>query len=124
MTLKWRAFDALMNKRESRMSERAGRRKAGGRVGRREARANAGPASAPFIQRKIPYVEILSEEGLQLIEDIAARLREEVGIDFLDDPAVLELSRTACARVDGTHGRFPQRMCREIIHATAPSEYD
>ena len=74
------------------MSERAGRRKGGGRAGRREARANAGPASAPFIQRKIPYVEILSEEGLQLIEDNADRLLEEVGIDFLDDPEVLELS--------------------------------
>ena len=105
------------------MSERAGRRKGGGRAGRREARANAGPVIAPFIQRKIPYVEILSEEGLQLIEDNADRLLEEVGIDFLDDPAVLELFKTAGASVDGTRVRFPRGMCREIIQATAPSEY-
>ena len=105
------------------MSERAGRRKGGGRAGRREARANAGPASAPFIQRKIPYVEILSEEGLQLIEDNADRLLEEIGIDFLDDPEVLELFKAAGANIDGTRVRFPRGMCREIIQATAPSEY-
>ena len=105
------------------MSERAGRRKGGGRAGRREARANAGPVSAPFIQRKIPYVEILSEEGLQLIEDNADRLLEEVGIDFLDDPEVLALFKAAGANVDGTRVRFPRGMCREIILATAPSEY-
>ena len=105
------------------MSERAGRRKGGGRAGRREARANAGPASAPFIQRRIPYVEILSEEGLQLIEDNADRLLEEVGIDFLDDPEVLELFKAAGANVDGTRVHFPRGMCREIIRATAPSEY-
>ena len=105
------------------MSERAGRRKGGGRAGRRGARANAGQVIAPFIQRKIPYVEILSEEGLQLIEDNADRLLEEVGIDFLDDPAVLELFKTAGASVDGTRVRFPRGMCREIIQATAPSEY-
>ena len=105
------------------MSERAGRRKGGGRAGRREARASAVPASAPFIQRKIPYLEILSEEGLQLIEDNADKLLEEIGIDFLDDPEVLALFKTAGASVDGTRVRFPRGMCREIIQATAPSEY-
>ncbi len=105
------------------MSERAGRRKSGGRAGRREARASARPASAPFIRRKIPYVEILSEEGLQLIEDNADRLLEEIGIDFLDDPEVLELFKAAGAHVEGTRVRFPRGMCREIIKASAPSEY-
>ena len=105
------------------MTERAGRRKGGGRAGRREARASSGPAAAPYIKRKIPYVEILSEEGLQLIEDNADKLLEEVGIDFLDDPEVLELFKAAGASVDGTRVRFPRGMCRQIIQATAPSEY-
>ncbi|MDB4049186.1 trimethylamine methyltransferase family protein, partial [Luminiphilus sp.] len=56
------------------MSERASRRKGGGRAGRREARADSAPAAAPFIERKIPYVEILSEENLELIERNADRL--------------------------------------------------
>jgi trimethylamine--corrinoid protein Co-methyltransferase len=96
------------------MSERAGRRKGGGRAGRREARANAGPASAPFIKRKIPYVEILTEEGLQLIEDNADRLLEEVGIDFLDDPEVLELFKAAGANVDGPVFVF-REVCAEKL---------
>jgi trimethylamine--corrinoid protein Co-methyltransferase len=105
------------------MNERAGRRKSGGRAGRREARASSAPVAAPFIKRKIPYMEILSEEGLQLIEGNADRLLEEIGIDFLDDPEVLELFKAAGASVDGTRVRFPRGMCREIIQKSAPSEY-
>ena len=57
------------------MTERTGRRRAGreagGREGRREARANATVKAMPFIERKIPFVDYLSDESLQLIEDNA-----------------------------------------------------
>ena len=105
------------------MSERASRRKGGGRAGRREARGQSATATAPFIERNIPYVEILSEENLQLIERNADRLLAEIGIDFLDDPEVLDLFKEAGADIDGTRVRFPTGMCRQIIQATAPSEY-
>ena len=105
------------------MSERASRRKGGGRAGRREARGQTATAAAPFIERNIPYVEILSEENLQLIEDNADRLLAEIGIDFLEDPEVLDLFNEAGADIDGTRVRFPTGMCRQIIQATAPSEY-
>ena len=105
------------------MSERASRRKGGGRAGRREARGQTATAAAPFIERNIPYVEILSEENLQLIEHNADRLLAEIGIDFLEDPEVLDLFNEAGADIDGTRVRFPTGMCREIIQATAPSEY-
>ncbi|MBM27961.1 MAG: trimethylamine methyltransferase [Halieaceae bacterium] len=105
------------------MSERASRRKGGGRAGRREARGQSATAAAPFIERNIPYVEILSEENLQLIEQNADRLLAEIGIDFLDDPEVLDLFKVAGADIDGTRVRFPTGMCRQIIQATAPSEY-
>ena len=105
------------------MSERASRRKGGGRAGRREARGQTATAAAPFIERNIPYVEILSEENLQLIEDNADRLLAEIGIDFLEDPEVLDLFNQAGADIDGTRVRFPTGMCRQIIQATAPSEY-
>ena len=105
------------------MSERASRRKGGGRAGRREARGSSAAEAAPFIERKIPYVEILSEENLQLIEHNAERLLSEIGIDFLDDPEVLDLFREAGADVDGTRVRFPAGLCRSIIQASAPSEY-
>ncbi len=105
------------------MSERASRRKGGGRAGRHEARVQSSVAAAPFIERNIPYVEILSEENLQLIEQNADRLLAEIGIDFLDDSEVLDLFREAGADIDGTRVRFPTGMCRQIIQATAPSEY-
>ena len=105
------------------MSERASRRKGGGRAGRREARGSSAAEAAPFIERKIPYVEILSEENLQLIEHNADRLLAEIGIDFLDDPEVLDLFREAGADVDGTRVRFPPACVDSIIQATAPSEY-
>ena len=105
------------------MSERASRRKGGGRAGRREARGQSATAAAPYIERNIPCVEILSEENLQLIEHNADRLLAEIGIDFLDDPEVLDLFKEAGADIDGTRVRFPTGMCRQIIQATAPSEY-
>ena len=105
------------------MSGRASRRKGGGRAGRREARGQSATAAVPFIERNIRYVEILSEENLQLIEHNADRLLAEIGIDFLNDPEVLGLFKEAGADIDGTRVRFPSGMCRQIIQATAPSEY-
>ena len=109
------------------MTERTGRRRAGreggGREGRREARANAVAKTVPFIERKIPYLEYLSEESLQLIEDNADILLEEIGIDFLDDPEALEMWKDAGADVQGTRVRFPKGLCRSIIQASAPKEY-
>ena len=72
------------------MTELTGRRRAGreagGREGRRASRESAVVKSSPFIERKIPYLEYLTEEDLQLIEANADILLEEIGIDFLDDP--------------------------------------
>ena len=109
------------------MTERAGRRRAGresgGREGRREARANAVVETTPFIERKIPYLEYLTEENLQLIEDNADILLEEIGIDFLDDPEALKMWQEAGADVRGSRVHFPKGLCRSLIQATAPREY-
>ena len=104
------------------MNERASRRKGGGRAGRKEARASVATA-APYIERKIPYFDMLSEEALELIEHNADRLLAEIGIDFLDDPEVLDLFRDAGADVDGTRVRFPAGLCRSIIQSSAPASY-
>ena len=63
------------------MSERAGRRKGGGRDAKRAARQQAQAKSTAFIERKIPYYELLSEESLELIEHNADTVLEEIGID-------------------------------------------
>ena len=109
------------------MTEQTGRKRAGreggGREGRREARANVVVETTPFIERKIPYFEYLTEEDLQLIEDNADILLEEIGIDFLDDPEALEMWKEAGADVQGSRVHFPKGLCRSLIQATAPREY-
>ena len=47
------------------------------------------------VQRNIPTYEILSEEGLDLIEEDCASILKEVGIEFRGDPEALQLWRGA-----------------------------
>ena len=68
-----------------------GRRGRGGREGRRAEASAASAPSAPYITRKIPYFEVLDEEGLQLIESNADTILEETGIEFRDMPEALDI---------------------------------
>ena len=86
------------------MSETAAPRvRHGGRDGRRREREDrSGPGlGRPYILRNIPTYDILGEEGLQQIEAGADRILSEVGIDFRDDPAALDLWKRAGAEVNG-----------------------
>ncbi|QUD89446.1 trimethylamine methyltransferase family protein [Phenylobacterium montanum] len=100
-------------------SGRAGR---GGRDAKRAARLAAAAAHIPFITRNIPYYEVLSEEGLALIEHNADTVLEEIGIDFKDDAEALQIWKDAGADVQGERVRFPRGLCRSLV-ATAPREY-
>ena len=103
------------------MSERPKRTR--GRAAKRAARQAAVTSTAAWIDRKIPYVEVLDEEGLQLIEHNAETVLEEIGIEFSEFPSALKLLKDAGADVDGERVRFPRGMCRSIIQASAPSEF-
>ncbi len=98
-------------------------RKSGGRSARRAARQHPAIASAPYIDRVIPYYEMLDEAALELIEKNADTVLEEIGIEFTDFPEALELLGKAGADVDGERVRFPRGMCRSVIQASAPTEY-
>ena len=98
-----------------------GRRGRGGREARRAAAPVA--ASAPYITRKIPCFEVLDEEGLQLIENNADTILEEIGIEFRDMPEALDILKQGGAEVDGVTVRFPRGLCRSIIQASAQNEY-
>lgn len=77
----------------------------------------------PYISRRIGTFNILDEEGLSLIEANADRLLKEVGMEFHDDPEILDLFRTAGADVKGTRVRFEPGMCRKLVQATAPRQF-
>ena len=105
-------------------STRAGRGRRG-RGGREARRAGAGEASVslPYITRKIPFFEVLDEEGMQLIENNADTILEEIGIEFRDMPEALDILQKGGAEIDGVRVRFPRGLCRSMIQASAPSEY-
>ena len=101
------------------MSDREQRR---GREARRAARLQRSAASAPYIVRRLPPTEILSEDGLALIEGNAETLLQEIGIEFRDHPRALDLLRGAGCDVAGSRVRFPRGLARQLV-ATAPREY-
>ena len=105
------------------MTDQTQRRRAGGREARRAAREESTAISTPYLMRTIPPYEIMSEEDLEIIENNADIILEEVGIDFRDYPSSLELFKNAGATIDGERVRFPKGMCREIVTKSAPSSY-
>jgi trimethylamine--corrinoid protein Co-methyltransferase len=102
---------------------RKGRRSGGGRAGRQAARAESSAETVAYLERKLPPVDMLDEEGLAQIEHNAETILSEIGIAFQDTPAALDLWREAGADVDGELVRFPRGMCREIVQANAPRTY-
>ncbi|UZD90396.1 trimethylamine methyltransferase family protein [Cognatishimia activa] len=107
---------------DANVASRKGRR-GGGRQGRRAQRGASDILAPAYVTRKLDPFEIVSEDGLALIERNADTLLEQVGIEIRDAPSAIERFRQAGAHVDGTRVRFPRGMCREIIQASAPSEY-
>ena len=55
---------------------------AGDREAKRAARQQLPTATAAYIDRKIPYYELLSDEALEIIENNAERALEDFGIEF------------------------------------------
>ena len=78
---------------------------------------------APYIKRNIATFDILSEEGLCLIEANADAILRDTGMEFTNDAEILELFRHAGADVTGERVRFEPGMCRQIIQASAPVQY-
>jgi trimethylamine--corrinoid protein Co-methyltransferase len=93
-----------------------------GREARRSARAHRSAVFVPYITRNIALTEILSEEGLEIIERNAETLLQEVGIEFRDFPRALDLFRNAGCDIKRERVRFPKGLARQLC-ATAPSSY-
>ncbi len=79
--------------------------------------------SAPYIKRKIGTLNVLSEEGLCLIEENADRILHETGMEFSDDPDILNTFKDAGCDIQGSRVRFEPGFCRKIIQASAPSSF-
>lgn len=102
---------------------RRGRGERGGAAARRAARTGGGAGEQlTYIKRQIPLYEVLSEEGLALIEANADTVLEEIGIEFRDDAEALALWKEAGADVRGERVHFPKGLPRSLLK-TAPSVF-
>ncbi len=106
------------------MSESAGRRRGrgGGGAARRAERTAVKIETAKYIDRNIPLFEVLTDEALDIIEANAETILEEVGVNFVDNPAALERWKAAGASIDGERVRIPRGLARELCK-TAPSKF-
>ncbi len=96
--------------------------RSGGRAGRQAARKASVPERVPFITRTMAPFQVLSEEGMALIEDNAETILEKVGIEFRETPDALQRFTAAGAQVEGERVRFPRGLARELVK-TAPREF-
>ena len=80
-------------------------------------------ARGPFISRKLETFNVLSGEGLELIERNADTILKETGMEFHGDPEILDIFREAGCDVQGTRVRFEPGFCRSTIQATAPRQF-
>ncbi|MEM7075373.1 MAG: trimethylamine methyltransferase family protein [Pseudomonadota bacterium] len=106
------------------MAEPASRRRSrgGGGAARRAERSAIHIETAKYIERNIPVFDVLNEEALELIEANAETILEEVGVNFVDNPAALARWKEAGADVDGERVRLPKGLARTLIR-TAPGVY-
>ena len=103
-------MDEVRHQRAGRAARTAERQRKGARVGR------------PYILRNVPTYDVLGEESLQRIERAADRILAETGIEFRDDPVVLDHWRRAGAEVSGVLVKFPPGLLREVL-ASAPAHF-
>ena len=106
------------------MTEATERRRSrgGGGAARRAERTSVKIETAKYIERNIPNFEVLTEEALEIIEYNAETILEEVGVNFVNNPAALDRWRAAGAMVDGERVRIPRGLARKLI-STAPSRF-
>ncbi|MEL6480284.1 MAG: trimethylamine methyltransferase family protein [Pseudomonadota bacterium] len=97
-------------------------RGAGGGAARRAERTAARIEQVPAIIRRIPDLEVLDSEALEIIEYNAETVLEEIGVNFVENPAALERWRAVGADVREERVRIPRGLARQLC-ATAPSRF-
>ena len=75
----------------------------------------------PELERKIPWVDLLTEDQVRTIHDASMDVIEEVGVEFRCDDA-LAMWKAAGARVDGATVRIDREHLMALV-GTAPSSY-
>jgi trimethylamine---corrinoid protein Co-methyltransferase len=101
-------------------TQRRGR--GGGGAARRAERTSVRFETARFIERNIPNLDILHDEAIEIIEHNAETVLEEIGVNFVENPAALQRWRDAGADVQGERVRIPRGLARQLC-STAPGHF-
>ncbi len=101
----------------------SGRRlRAGGGAARRAERSAVRIETARYIERNIPNFDLLNDEALEVIETNAETILEEIGVNFIENPAALDRWKDAGADVDGERVHIPRGLARHLCSA-APARF-
>ncbi|MDH3452994.1 MAG: trimethylamine methyltransferase family protein, partial [Gammaproteobacteria bacterium] len=100
------------------MEEKPRRR---GRSSRRAARIDSPIVHHPTLVRNIPIFEIVNQEGVEMIHELAMRIVEQIGVDFRDAEA-LEIWRRSGAEIDGERVRSGRDELMALVDL-APETY-
>ncbi|MBR9649805.1 trimethylamine methyltransferase family protein [Thalassovita aquimarina] len=106
------------------MNETTARRRSrtGGGAARRAQRSAVSFETAKYIERNIPNFEVLNDEALEIIEANAETILEEIGVNFVNNPAALQRWRDAGADVRGERVHIPRGLARELCK-TVPAKF-
>lgn len=99
-----------------------GTRRRRGSAARRSARTAVSFGVARTIERQIPTLDILNGEALEIIEENAEIVLEEIGVNFLDNPGALDRWHEAGADVRGERVHIPRGLARKLCQ-TAPATF-
>ena len=92
-----------------------------GRDARAAKRRNRVHTWLPELERKIPWVDLLTEEQVRTIHEASMDVIEEVGVEFRCEDAIAMWKATG-ASVDGVRVRIDREHLMELV-GTAPSSY-
>ena len=98
------------------------RSRGGGGAARRAERTSVNFETAKYIERNIPLFNVLNDEALEIIETNAEAILEDVGVNFVNNPAALKRWQDVGADVDGERVRLPKGLAKSLMR-TAPSKY-
>ncbi len=98
------------------------RSRSGGGAARRAERGAIRIEAARYIERNIPNFDLLNDEALEIIEANAETVLEEVGVNFVENPAALDRWKDAGADVDGERVHIPRGLARHLC-STAPARF-
>ena len=81
--------------------------------------------ASPYIQRKLPFFDVLTEEEMVRIDQQVDWMIENIGVAFRDDPVALEIWRSAGITPSGPHGdliKADAQWIRSLV-AKAPKQF-